>query len=43
MENIIFETKTKSDKKIYFRYPTIDDVQILMDFIDKISLEKTIG
>lgn len=41
MENIILETKTKSDKTISFRYPTIDDTEILMNYINKISLEKS--
>jgi RimJ/RimL family protein N-acetyltransferase len=41
MENIIFETKTKSGKTVSFRYPTIDDVQILTDYINTISSEKS--
>ena len=41
MKNIILETKTKSGKTISFRYPTSDDAEILMNFINKISLEKT--
>jgi len=41
MENIIFQTTTKTGKSITFRYPTIDDVEILKNFINKISLEKT--
>jgi len=38
---IIFETKTKNGKTVSFRYPTINDVEILKNFINKISLEKT--
>jgi len=38
---IIYTDKTKSCKTITFRYPTIDDVEILKNFINKISLEKT--
>lgn len=41
MENIIFQTTTKTGKSLTFRYPTIDDVEILKNFINKISLEKT--
>ncbi len=40
-EKIIFQTITKTGKTVSFRYPTINDAQILMDFINKISLEKT--
>ena len=32
---------SKSGKEIIFRYPKIDDVQILKDYINKISNEKT--
>lgn len=41
MENIIFQSTTKTGKTVSFRYPTINDAQILMDYINKISLEKT--
>lgn len=41
MENIILQTTTKSGKTVSFRYPTIDDVQILTDYINKLSLERT--
>ncbi|MEI8067681.1 MAG: GNAT family N-acetyltransferase [Candidatus Shapirobacteria bacterium] len=40
-DKIIFQGKTKSGKIISFRYPTINDTQILLDFINKISKEKT--
>ena len=39
--NIIFQTTTKTDKNITFRYPTIDDLQILTYYINKLSTEKT--
>jgi len=32
---------TKSGEEIKFRYPTIDDVQIITDFMNKASKEKT--
>jgi RimJ/RimL family protein N-acetyltransferase len=32
---------SKSGKEIKFRYPTIDDAEILKNYINKISLEKT--
>jgi len=41
MENIIFQFTTKSGKTVSFRYPTIDDAEILMNYINKLSLEKT--
>jgi len=42
MENKIIHTATtKSGKTVSFRYPTINDVEILKNFINKISLEKT--
>jgi len=42
MENkIIFQTTTKTGKSLTFRYPTIDDLQILTDYINKASAEKT--
>lgn len=41
MENIILETTTKSGKTVSFRYPTINDAQILKDYINKISSEKS--
>jgi RimJ/RimL family protein N-acetyltransferase len=40
-EKIIYTTKTKTGKTIYFRYPTINDVQNVTDFINKASKEKT--
>jgi len=39
--NIIHTAVTKSGKTVSFRYPTIDDAEILMNYINKISLEKT--
>ena len=42
MDNkIIFKTTTKTGKTLTFRYPTIDDLQIITDFINKVSQEKT--
>ena len=41
MNNFIYQTKTKTGKIVSFRYPTIDDVQIIADFMNKISKEKT--
>lgn len=42
MDNkIIFKTTTKTGKILTFRYPTIDDLQMLTDFINKASKEKT--
>ena len=41
MNKIISTITTKSGRVIGFRYPTIDDVQIITDFINKISAEKT--
>lgn len=38
---IMFKDKTKNNKIINFRYPTIDDAEILKNYINKISLEKT--
>jgi len=38
---IISQSITKSGKTVSFRYPTIDDVEILKNYINKISLEKT--
>ena len=40
-EKIIFQTITKTGKEITFRYPTIDDAQILTEYINTISAEKT--
>lgn len=40
-KQIIFTSKTKTGKTVTFRYPTIDDVQIVTDFINKASLERT--
>ena len=41
MNKYIYQTKTKSGKTVSFRYPTIDDVQILTDYINKISSEQS--
>lgn len=41
MENIISQSTTKSGKTVSFRYPTINDAEILMNYINKLSLEKT--
>jgi len=41
MENIIFQTTTKTGKGITFRYPTIKDTKIFKNYINKISAEKT--
>ncbi len=41
MNKFIYQTKTKTGKTVSFRYPTIDDVQIITDFINKASKEKT--
>lgn len=42
MENKIIHTAvTKSGKIISFRYPTINDAEILMNYINKISAEKS--
>ena len=38
---IIYKTTTKTGKTLTFRYPTIDDLQILNDFINKASQERT--
>jgi len=40
-DKIIHTATTKSGKTVSFRYPTIDDAEILKNFINKISLEKT--
>jgi hypothetical protein len=37
----IYTFITKSGEEIIFRYPTIDDVEILKNYINKISNEKT--
>lgn len=37
----MFQTTTKTGKTVSFRYPTIDDAQILTDYINKISAEKS--
>ncbi len=39
-KNIISTSITKTGKTITFRYPTIEDTQILLNFINKVSLEK---
>lgn len=41
MDKYIYQTTTKSGKEIKFRYPTIDDLQILINYINKASKEKT--
>ncbi|MDD2482759.1 MAG: GNAT family N-acetyltransferase [Candidatus Shapirobacteria bacterium] len=42
MENKIIHTAiTKTGKTVSFRYPTIDDAEILMNYINKISAEKS--
>ena len=42
MENkIIFQTTTKSGKKVSFRYVTLKDACLVMNYINKISAEKT--
>ena len=42
MENkIIHTTTTKTGKTVSFRYPTIKDAEILMNYINKISAEKS--
>lgn len=41
MNKYIYQTKSKTGKTVSFRYPTIDDVQIITDFMNKISKEKT--
>lgn len=41
MDKFIYQTKIKTGKTVSFRYPTIDDLQILTDFINKASKEKT--
>lgn len=38
---IIYKEKTKSGRDIIFRYPVIDDAKSLLDYINKISLERT--
>lgn len=38
---IILKTTTKTGKTLTFRYPTIGDLQILTDFVNKVSKEKT--
>lgn len=40
-DKIIFQTTTKTGKIVSFRYPTIDDAQILTNYINEISKEKT--
>lgn len=40
-KKIIYTEKTKSGKTIIFRYPKIGDVEIMKNFINKMSLEKT--
>lgn len=41
MSLIITESKSKSGKTIILRYPTMDDVEMITDFINKISAERT--
>jgi hypothetical protein len=38
---IIFQGKTKTGKDLTIRYLKLDDVQILTDYINEISKEKT--
>lgn len=38
---IVYTNKTKSSKTITFRYPTIKDAEILKEYINTLSLEKT--
>lgn len=40
-EKIIYKNKTKTGRIISFRYPTIDDLQIITNFMNKISKERT--
>lgn len=40
-DKYIFQCQTKTGKTVSFRYPTINDTQILMDYINKLSAEKT--
>jgi len=40
-EKFIFQTKTKTGQTVSFRYPTIADAQILMNYINKLSAEKS--
>ena len=41
MANFIYQVITKSGKTVSFRYPTIKDVEILKNYINKISAEKS--
>ena len=41
MENIIFQTTTKSGEIVSFRYFTLKDASLMMNYINKISAEKT--
>ena len=41
LNKIIYQTTTKSGKKVSYRYPTINDAEILKDYINKISAEKS--
>jgi ribosomal protein S18 acetylase RimI-like enzyme len=41
MNKYIYQTTTKTGKTVSFRYPTKDDIQIITDFINKASKEKT--
>ena len=41
MNKIISKLTTKTGRVINFRYPTINDAQVITDFIDKASAEKT--
>jgi len=39
--NIVFEGKTKNNKPLLIRYPTLDDAQIMTNYMNEISKEKT--
>jgi RimJ/RimL family protein N-acetyltransferase len=41
MTQIIYQGKTKTGKDITLRYPTIDDVENMLQYINTLSLEKT--
>lgn len=38
---IIYQGKSKSGREIIFRYPTKDDLELLVDYINTLSKEKT--
>lgn len=41
MNNIIYTTTTKTGKTVSFRYPIMNDVEILKNYINKISTEQS--